>query len=228
VADPSQFGTAALPYAGGLQLSGASLTAGTAVALGQFNDSILDFSGNLVQKQVAVVVGRGTVPDPANPGQTITSGLLAVVDMTIPTTPVVLGMVALPILPTDVVLHDTTALVGTGLNEVLLVSLVDPRNPVNAGSIANPIFGDRLAITTDGILLGSSFDGNRGGLLVAALSVVPVILGVLAGGLATYRAQWIRFLISRNQPVTLAMPVDHGHNTAHSIERWIGQPLFAF
>ena len=50
---------------------------------------------------------------------------------------------------------------------------------------------------------------------------------ILAGGLATDEAHRVRLLISRNQPVTLAVPVNQRHNAAHLVERWIGKALFA-
>jgi hypothetical protein len=50
---------------------------------------------------------------------------------------------------------------------------------------------------------------------------------VPAGGIATDEAHRVRFLISRNQLVTLAVPVDQRHYTAHFVEGWICKPLFA-
>ena len=50
---------------------------------------------------------------------------------------------------------------------------------------------------------------------------------VPACGSATDEAHRVRFLISRNQPVTLAVPVDQRHNTAHFVEGWICEALFA-
>src|SRR5437763_3356140 len=102
--------------------------------------------------------------------------------MTNPSPPVILGGVQLETFPTDVVLKDTIALVGTGANKVLLVNLIDPRNPLNAGAITNSIFGDRLAITKDGLLLGTSFNGNSGGIQVATLGAFGR-LNVSGGGL---------------------------------------------
>jgi hypothetical protein len=181
VADPTQPAQSALVYTGRPQLGASMLTSGYALALGQLTDSTLDVNGNPVVKPVAVVVGLGAAPDPANPGQTVPY-VLAVMDMTVPSAPTVMSMLGLPAFPTDVLLRNTTALVGTGQNEVLLVNLIDPRNPVNAGAIKNSIFGDRLAITKDGVLLGTSFDGNRGGIQIATLGVAPKIQ-VDTGGL---------------------------------------------
>jgi hypothetical protein len=181
VADPTQPAQSALVYTGRPQLGASMLTSGYALTLGQLTDSILDVNGNPVVKPVAVVVGLGAAPDPANPGQTMPY-VLAVMDMTVPSAPTVMSMLGLPAFPSDVLLRNTTALVGTAQNEVLLVNLIDPRNPVNAGAIKNSIFGDRLAITKDGVLLGTSFDGNRGGIQTATLGVVPKIQ-VDAGGL---------------------------------------------
>jgi hypothetical protein len=174
VADPTQPAQSALVYTGRPQLGASMLTSGYALTLGQLTDSILDVNGNPVVKPVAVVVGLGAAPDPANPGQTMPY-VLAVMDMTVPSAPTVMSMLGLPAFPSDVLLRNTTALVGTAQNEVLLVNLIDPRNPVNAGAIKNSIFGDRLAITKDGVLLGTSFDGNRGGIQTATFGVVPKI-----------------------------------------------------
>src|SRR4029077_2812223 len=116
-------------YANTLQLGSSSLDSGLALALGQLADSVPDASGNLVQKPVAVVVGRGTASDPAIPGGPSQGGVLAVVDMSNPTFPVVMSMIKLPTQPSDVLLNDSIALVGTGENKVLLVNLMDPRHP---------------------------------------------------------------------------------------------------
>jgi hypothetical protein len=180
VADPTS--PAPPSYADILRLSGSSLDSGRALALGQLTDSIPDADGNPVQKQVAVVVGVGSASDPAIPGSFGPGGVLAVVDMSNPLSPQVLSMLKLETTPTDVLLNGTTALVGTGINKVLLVNLVDPRNPVNAGSITGSVFGDRLAVTKDGILVSSSLDGTRGGIQTASLGIVPKI-SVDTGGL---------------------------------------------
>jgi hypothetical protein len=180
VADPTSPGPPS--YTDVLRFGGSSLDSGRAVTLGQLTDSILDAAGNPVQKSVAVVVGVGSASDPAVPGSFGQGGVLAVVDMSNPLSPQVLSMLKLETTPTDVLLNGTTALVGTGINKVLLVNLVDPRNPVNAGSITGSVFGDRLAVTKDGILVSSSLDGTRGGIQTASLGIVPKI-SVDTGGL---------------------------------------------
>lgn len=124
VADPTSPGPPA--YADTLRFGGSSLDSGRAVTLGQLTDSIPDADGNPVQKSVAVVVGLGVASDPAIPGSTGQGGVLAVVDMSNPLSPQVLSMLKLETMPTDVLLHGTTALVGTGVNKVLLVSLQVP------------------------------------------------------------------------------------------------------
>jgi hypothetical protein len=142
------------------------LTQGTAVALGSI--PVIDALGNSVSQPVAVVVGYGNgIP------------LLGVVNMTNPKTPATQGFVQLidkakrPVFPIDVILKDSLAVVGTSLNEVLLVDLTDPRNPFVAGQIdgaangPNQVLGDRLALTVDGILVTSSFNAGIGGIHTA-------------------------------------------------------------
>jgi hypothetical protein len=127
VADPTLSGSSAMLYSGSLQLNGSSLTAGIAVALGQITDSIPDASGNLVQKQVAVVVGRGTAPDPAHPGQTISGGMLAVAAG--------FGSQEIP-LPSNLLLYDVS---GDQMTRVGGVSVTS--SAVNVGQIL------RVAVT---------------------------------------------------------------------------------
>ena len=170
VADPTSGGPPA--YADILRFGGSSLDSGRALVLGQLTDSIPDASGNPVQKSVAVVVGVGVASDPAIPGSTGQGGVLAVVDMSNPLSPQVLSMIKLATTPTDVVLNGTTALVGTGENRVLLVNLIDPRQPVSAGEIDAPpgsALGDRLAISDSGFLVTSSLNGTLGGIHTANL-----------------------------------------------------------
>ncbi|HEY6349630.1 MAG TPA: Ig-like domain-containing protein [Candidatus Angelobacter sp.] len=177
VADPTNPGPPS--YAGPLTLGNASVDSGNALDLGQLTDSILDANGNPVQIPVAVVVGRGTAsPDPANPGQVSAGGVLGVVDLTNPSLPQLIGIVKLDTFPTDIVLKGATALIGTGENRVLLVNLNDPRHPINAGSFSAAAFGDRLALTSDGILVGSSLNGSLGGVHTALTSPAFVILSV--------------------------------------------------
>src|ERR1700731_1868045 len=52
------------------------------------------------------------------------------------------------------------------------------------------------------------------------------LTSIAAGGLATDKAHRIRLLISRNESVTLAVPVDERHDTARLVERWIGEFFF--
>jgi LVIVD repeat len=179
VADPNQLGSSVLLYSGQLSSGSSRLTAGTAVALGQLTDSVSDASGNPVVKQVAVVVGRGIAPDPANPGQTLPY-VLAVVDLTTPSSPAVLSMLAWPVFPTDVVLHGNLALIGTGVNTILLVSLVDPIHPVLAGEIDVPpggILGDHIAVNDGGLIVTSSSNSAFGGLHTASLGAIISITG---------------------------------------------------
>jgi hypothetical protein len=170
VADPTS--PAPPSYADVLRFGGSSLDSGRAVTLGQLTDSIPDADGNPVQKSVALVVGVGVASDPAIPGSTGQGGVLAVVDMSNPLSPQVLSMLKLETTPTDVVLNGATALVGTGENKVLLVSLIDPRQPTSAGEIDAPpgsFLGDRLAISDSGFLVSSSLNGTIGGIHTANL-----------------------------------------------------------
>ncbi|HEY6252382.1 MAG TPA: Ig-like domain-containing protein, partial [Candidatus Angelobacter sp.] len=143
-----------------------TLTQGTSVALGSVPR--IDALGNAVNEPVAVIVGFGKgVP------------MLGVVNMTDPRNPQTQGFVPLldklkrPVGPVDVILKDSLAVVGTSLNEVLLVDLTDPNNPLVAGEIdgitsgANQVLGDRLALTDDGVLITSSFNSAIGGIHAA-------------------------------------------------------------
>lgn len=186
VADPTLPGSSAVVYSGQVQLGTSVLTSGTALVLAQLTDSIPDANGNPVVKPVAIVVGLGTAPDPVT-GQNLPYAL-AVIDMTVPASPVVMSIIGLPTFPSDVVVRNTTALVGTGLSQVLLINLIDPRHPLNAGVIGGSAFGDRLALTSDGILFSTSFDPNRGG-LEAALMVPgadPCLVPVCTNGSCDY------------------------------------------
>lgn len=100
------------------------------------------------------------------------------VDMSDPAHPQIMSVLALSAIPTDVLLKDSTALIGTAENKVLLVNLNDPANPVNAGSIQAAEFGDHLALSPDGFLLSTSFDSSRGGLQVATFKpLISIRLG---------------------------------------------------
>ena len=170
VADPTGTGPGALLYSGPLQTGNAGMNLGVAVALGQLTDSLPDVSGNLPQRPVAVVVGNGTAPDSS--GNISLGGVLAVVDMTVPSNPLVMSMIKLESIPTDVLLKDNMAVVGTGENKALLINLADPRHPVSAGSISGGVFGDKLAITSDGFLISSSMNGALGGIHTATFKPV--------------------------------------------------------
>ena len=170
VADPTGTGSGALLYSGPLQTANAGMNLGIALALGQLTDTLPDSSGNLPQRPVAVVVGRGTAPDSS--GAVSAGGVLAVVDMTVPGNPLVMSMIKLESIPTDVVLKDNLAIVGTGESKALLINLADPRNPVSAGVISGGVLGDKLAITSDGFLISSSLNGNLGGIHTATFKPV--------------------------------------------------------
>jgi hypothetical protein len=170
VADPTGTGPGAVLYSGPLHTANSGMNLGIAVALGQLTDSLPDSSGNLSQRPVAVVVGRGTAPDSS--GAVSAGGVLAVVDMTVPSNPLVMSMIKLESIPTDVVLKDNLAIVGTGESKALIINLADPRNPVSAGVISGGVLGDKLAITSDGFLVSSSLNGNLGGIHTATFKPV--------------------------------------------------------
>jgi len=137
-----------------------SLTNGVAVDVGTIPLSGLN--GTTVNKQIAVLVGLGTVNGSGAP-------LLAVIDISQPYVPgsqppytpaspylpQPIGFLPLSANPTDVVLDANTmqAYVGTGSN-VLVVDLTDPYNPVSGGQITGS-FGTRLALDTNGIIIAA-------------------------------------------------------------------------
>jgi hypothetical protein len=157
------------------------LKTGGAVALGTL--STTDSQGNSTSEQVAVVIGSGTAP--ALPDGTAAQGGLYVINMVATGTspaikPVAQGVVGLPTFGTDVALHGNLALVATEANKILLVNLVDPTHPVLAGEIDAPpggIFGDRLAISDDGLIATSSFNTTIGGIHITSLGPVISITG---------------------------------------------------
>jgi hypothetical protein len=161
------------------------LIQGRAVALATI--PVTDTSGNTTNQHIAVVVGTGTTSigtsTTANGNTTTTPGtssggtLLAVVDMSQPYTPgspfpvQVIGMLPLNANATDVTIYGTVALVATGTN-VLLVNLENPSQPVFAGEITGN-FGNWLAISSTGILIGSS--PNSIGVNTAVLAPIAYV-----------------------------------------------------
>jgi hypothetical protein len=173
-----------------VQNSTYTLQTGRALALGTLSRT--DSQGNSTSEQVAVIVGSGSAPP--LPDGTPASGVLVVVNMLStgnsqnPIQPTVQGLMGLSASPTDVVMYGSQALVGTAANKILLVSLVDPTNPVPAGEIDAPpgnVFGDRLAISDFGILLTSSANGAIGGLHTATF--IPGIFTKCAGPILAVR-----------------------------------------
>jgi len=141
---------------------------GRAVALGTV--STTDSQGNSSSEPVAVLVGTGTAS-----GQPVS--LLVVVNMTVPTSPVLQGFLSLgSVGADDVILNGNLALVATGTN-VLIVNIAQPASPFLAGQITGT-FGTGLALTDSGILLGASPNSAYGGLHTAAIGTVPVVQDV--------------------------------------------------
>lgn len=150
---------------------------------------VTDSSGNSSSKHVAVVVGLGGVGPaasatscPANPPAANTPPqvpMLVVVDVSqaytqgSPLTPRAIGFLQLvdqngnPVSGTDVTLNGSVALVATGTN-VLLVNLENPSQPTLAGQITGS-FGNWVALTDNGILIGSSPNSTSGSVQTAAL-----------------------------------------------------------
>jgi hypothetical protein len=134
-----------------------SLTNGVAVDVGSIP---IPVNGATVNKQIAVVVGSGSVNGSV-------ASVLAVVDISqpyvpgsqgpytpgTPYLPQPIGFFQLSAGPTDVILDGTMALVATGSN-VLVVNLTNPTQPVNGGVITGS-FGSRLALDSQGVLIAA-------------------------------------------------------------------------
>jgi hypothetical protein len=149
----------------GLAYQGA-LTFGSTVALGRLGD-----------KNVAVVVGRGTGYDPET--NTVAPGaVLAVMDMTDPANPVPVSFLRLADTATDLRLNDTLAMVGTRASTIL-ISLADPARPRVTGGLSG--VGGRLALSTSNLLLSSLRQGasGLGTSTFAPITVIPFIDPVL-------------------------------------------------
>lgn len=178
VADPGQGGLQAILYPPtdvlGTGLSQAALSSsdgqsrlqqGTAIALGSV--SVVNPNGSSVQEPVAVAVGNGTF------NGTPQVPVLVVVDMTDPRHPVAQGFVKLVdnsgalVYPTDVILRDTIAVIGTGKGEVLLVDISDPAFPLAAGQMDGS-YGTHLALTDDNLLVTSSVEAATGGVRIGS------------------------------------------------------------
>jgi hypothetical protein len=137
--------------------------------------------GRIADKDVAVVVGLVNAPAGTTPLA------LAVVDLTDPAVPVLLGWVAL-VAPgfsaTDVILKGDQAFVGmqgAAGGRTLVVSLANLSQPRVVGTIPN--VGGRLSIGDNGILYGSAyspFGGNSpiGGVRTATLKRLGIIRNV--------------------------------------------------
>ncbi|HEY6306471.1 MAG TPA: hypothetical protein VI488_08465 [Candidatus Angelobacter sp.] len=177
VADPQQGGIDAVLYPpkdnSGIALSQQpliditgqfKLLQGAALVLGGI--PVSHFVGGTTIQPIAVVVGSGSNGSTSTP-------LLAAIDMTDPKHPAAQGFVPLvdnnnqPVTPVDVILKDTVAVVGTEQQKILLVDITDPTRPFVAGEI-DGLFGDRLALTDDGILVTTSENSAIGGVHTAA------------------------------------------------------------
>ncbi|HEX4965048.1 MAG TPA: Ig-like domain-containing protein [Thermoanaerobaculia bacterium] len=176
VVDPLQSGPGAVLYpprdSGGTGLSTVPLQSadgrfqlelGHALALGSLQRT--DADGNSSSLPVALVVGTGTV---VSGGSSVSGAtLFAVVDLTDPRHPAPLGFLQLSDFAGDVVLKDSFALVTVG-GKIRLISLTDPAHPSDAGEITGA-FGDRLAVSSSGIVVTASVNGTVGGVHTATL-----------------------------------------------------------
>jgi hypothetical protein len=142
---------------------------GRAIALG--NLPVTDLLGVTTTTPIAVVVGLGSKTSGSSGA--LTTPLLAIVDMTTPKTPSPRGFVVLTdnagnaVQPVDVIIKDNLALVGTDAKKVLIVNLSDPSRPTISGEI-DGAFGDRLALTNDGLLVTTSPNSALGGVHTAS------------------------------------------------------------
>ncbi|MFZ1010564.1 MAG: Ig-like domain-containing protein [Candidatus Sulfotelmatobacter sp.] len=134
-----------------------SLSNGVAVDVGTIPVNV---NGTTVNKQIAVLVGSGSVNGAGAPmlavvgiSQPYVPGSQPPYTPASPYLPQPIGFLALSASPTDVVLDGTMALVGTGSN-VLVVDLTNPYDPVSGGQITGS-FGTRLALDTNGILIAA-------------------------------------------------------------------------
>jgi hypothetical protein len=151
-----------------------SLNWGTAIALGHFAD-----------KDVALVGGYGTLSGSGS------VPVLAVVDITNPTSPAVMTILPLTGLTSvgDVLVKDNTVLVSGGLNSglALLFDLTQPASPEFVGTLAG--VASRLALTDKNILFSADrtfLAGNAtplSGLRTAALATTAVIYQITPSGL---------------------------------------------
>lgn len=150
---------------------------GRAVALGTI--AVTNSTGATVNQHIAVLVGSGRTGPVATVNSAPMVPALMVVDVSqvytpgAPFTPIPVGFLQLSTTATDVTLNGSVALVGTG-SHVLLVNLENPSQPTAAGQVTGS-FGNWLAVTPGGILIGTS---SVTGIQTAALNVVPVILNV--------------------------------------------------
>jgi RHS repeat-associated protein len=128
-----------------------------------------DSLGNTTQHQFAVVVGSGVATSQSGAPA---GGVLAVVNLDDPHNPAVVGFLALSTGPSDVLINGTVAYVGTENKQVLLVDIGAPATPTFLGTIDGD-FGDRLAITSSGVLAVTSASSDIGGVVTAGLGGTP-------------------------------------------------------
>ena len=162
--------------------------------------------GRLQDRDVAVVVGRGTVAG-------VATTLLITLDVSNPQAPLVLGAVSLSaelgaLVPVDIVLKESTALVGVQNSTgdqgfVLLVNLADLATPEVSGRLEG--VAGRLALDENGLLYGSarlSTGGSsvNGGVKTATLGYLALVKRVAPG------------LIALDQTSKTAEPVQVEHS----------------
>ncbi|MCU1349006.1 MAG: hypothetical protein JWO56_2036, partial [Acidobacteria bacterium] len=127
--------------------------------------------GTLGTKRVAVVVGNGTGLDPE--GSSIDGPYtMAVLDMTNPAAPAMIGSMRLTKSPTDVVLRDRKAVIaaeGVGI----IVDLTDPARPRRTGEVPN--VGHYIALSELNVLYSTLPDGGGSALNVGVYVPMAVI-----------------------------------------------------
>ncbi|TDI34808.1 MAG: hypothetical protein E2P02_29310, partial [Acidobacteria bacterium] len=138
------------------------MTIGAAIEMGQVGG-----------RDVALIAGWGSV------GGEPPAWAFAVVDISTPSAPTTLDIIALPLdtAPTDILLTGNTAIVASE-NQAALVNVANPEKPVFAGTIE--MIGGVLALSETGLLLStgrSAFGGDtdNGGVRTALLATTAIV-----------------------------------------------------
>src|SRR5258708_16198436 len=181
--------------------------------------------GHFADKDVALVGGYGTV---AGSGST---AVLAVVDISNPTVPVVLSILKLTGLSSvgDVLVKDNTVLVSGGVSAGLavLLDLTQPGSPEFVGTLSG--VASRLALTDKNILFSADRTFLAGaatplsGVRTAALATTAVIYQITPSGLA--RNQGI-LVTAKDVKINFApVPTPYNISTAHATHHPTTPPI---